>query len=73
MAERRCLRVSALTLVKCHCQLEENPVGNVEPMQLVVQYLIQAVIRLPSAGGLVAALRTFPFPRLISRIARRRQ
>jgi len=27
------------TLVNCHCQLEENPVGNVEPMQLVVQYL----------------------------------
>ena len=52
------------TLVNCYCQLEENPVGNVEPMQLVVQYLIQAVIRLPSAGGLVAALRTFPFPRL---------
>jgi len=27
------------TLVNCHRQLEENPVGNDEPMQLVVQYL----------------------------------
>jgi len=34
------------TLVNCHCQLEENPVGNVEPMQLVVQYLIQAAIKI---------------------------
>jgi len=34
----------------CHCQLEEKPVGNVEPMQLVVQYLTQAAIKLPSAG-----------------------
>jgi len=24
------------TLVNCHCQLEKNPVGNVEPMQLVM-------------------------------------
>ena len=32
-----------------HCKLEENPVGNVEPMQLVVQYLTQAAIKLPSA------------------------
>jgi len=24
------------TLVNCHCKLEENPVGDVEPMQLVV-------------------------------------
>jgi len=38
------------TLVNCHCQFEENPVGNVEPMQLVVQYLTQAAIKLPSAG-----------------------
>ena len=37
------------TLVNCHCKLEENPVGNVEPMQLVVQYLHTA-IKLPSAG-----------------------
>jgi len=27
---RRCAAVQ--TLVNCHCQLEENPVGNVEPM-----------------------------------------
>jgi len=38
------------TLVNCHCKLEENPVGNVEPMQLVVQYLTKAAIKLPSAG-----------------------
>ena len=34
------------TLVNCHCKLEENPVGNVEPMQLVMQYLTQAAIEL---------------------------
>jgi len=39
------------TLVNCHYKLEENPVANVEPMQLVVQYLTQAAIKLPSAGG----------------------
>jgi len=38
------------TLVNCRCQLEDNPVGNVEPMQLVVQYLTQAAIKLPSSG-----------------------
>jgi len=38
------------TLVNCHCQLEENPVGNVEPMLLVVQYLTQAAFKLLSAG-----------------------
>ena len=27
------------TLVNCQCKLEENPVGNVKLMQLVVQYL----------------------------------
>jgi len=24
--------------VNCHCKLEENPVGDAEPMQLVVQF-----------------------------------
>jgi len=38
------------TLVNCHCKLEENVVGNVEPMQLVVQYLTKSAIKLPSAG-----------------------
>jgi len=38
------------TLLNCHCKLEENPVGNVEPMQLVVQYLTTAAIKLASAG-----------------------
>ena len=37
------------TLVNCHCKLEENPVGNVEPMQLVEQYLAEAAIKLPSS------------------------
>jgi len=36
--------------VNCHCKLEENPVGDVEPMQLVVQYLTKTAIKLPSAG-----------------------
>ena len=34
------------TLVNCHCQLEENPVGDVEPMQ----YLTKTAVKLPSAG-----------------------
>ena len=38
------------TLVNCHCKLEENPVGKVKPVQLVVQYLTKAAIKLPSAG-----------------------
>ena len=38
------------TLVNCHCKLEENPVGNAEPMPLFVQYLTEAAIKLPSAG-----------------------
>jgi len=36
------------TLVNCYCKLEENPVGDVEPMQLIVQYLTKAAIKLPS-------------------------
>ena len=41
------------TPVNCHCKLEQNPVGdgNVEPMQLVVQYLTNAAINLPSVGA----------------------
>ena len=31
------------TLVNCHCKLEKNPVGNVEPMQLVVQFLTKTI------------------------------
>jgi len=38
------------TLVNCHCHLDENPVGYVETVQLVVQYLTKTVIKLPSAG-----------------------
>jgi len=29
------------TLVNCHCQLEKHPVGDVEPVKFVVQYLTQ--------------------------------
>jgi len=36
--------------VNCHCKLEEDPVRHVEPVQLVVQYLTQAAIKLPSAS-----------------------
>ena len=42
------------TPVNCHCKLEENPVGNVEPVQLFVQYLTEAAIKLPSAGDAAA-------------------
>ena len=31
------------TLVNCHCKLEENPIGNVEQMQFVVQAAINIV------------------------------
>jgi len=37
--------------MNCHCQLEENPVGNVEPMQLVVQYLTKTAIKLPTRAA----------------------
>jgi len=38
------------TLVNRHCKLEENPVGDVNSMQFIVQYLTQAVVILPSAS-----------------------
>jgi len=38
------------TPVNYHCQLEEHPIGDVKPVKLVVQYLTQAAIELPSAG-----------------------
>jgi len=37
------------TPVNYHCQLEEHPIGDVKPMKLVMQYLTQAMIELPSA------------------------
>ena len=46
------------TLVNCHCQLEENPVGDVEPMQLVVQYLTKAAIKLPTAVSICLSVTT---------------
>ena len=52
--------VAVQTLVNCHCKLEENPVGDVEPMQLVVQYLTQAAIKLPNAGNNTSAVRRLP-------------
>jgi len=42
--------VAVQTLVNRHCKLEENPVGDVNSMQFIVQYLAQAVVILPSAG-----------------------
>jgi len=45
---RRCAAVQ--TPVNCHCQLEKHPVGDVEPVKFVMQYLTQAVVKLPSAG-----------------------
>ena len=46
MAERRCRRVSALeTGMQC-----SDRYSGVWLMQLVVQYLTKAVVRLPSAG-----------------------
>ena len=38
------------TPMNCHCKLEEHPVGDVEPVKFIVQYLTQAAIKLPSAG-----------------------
>ena len=34
-------------LVNCHCRLEDNPVGDVEPMQLVMQYLTNLSMNRP--------------------------
>jgi len=34
-----------------HCQLEEHPVKDVEPVKFVVQYLTQAAVKLPNAGN----------------------
>jgi len=36
------------TPVNYHCQLEEHPIGDVKPMKLVVQYMTQAEVKLPS-------------------------
>jgi len=36
------------TPVNCHYKLEENPVGNSESMQLVVQYLTKTAINGPA-------------------------
>ena len=45
---RRCAAVQ--TPVNGHCQLETHPVGDVEPVKFVVQYLTEAAVKLPSAG-----------------------
>jgi len=45
---RRCTAVQ--TPVNCHCQLEKHPVEDVEPVKFFMQYLTQAVVKLPSVG-----------------------
>jgi len=45
---RQCAAVQ--TPVNCHCQLEKHPVGDVEPVKFVMQYLTQAEVKLLSAG-----------------------
>jgi len=37
------------TPINQHCQLEEHPVRDVEPVTFIVQYLTQAAVKLPSA------------------------
>jgi len=31
--------------MNCHCQLEKHPVGDVEPVKFVMQYLTQAAVK----------------------------
>ena len=38
------------TSVNSHCQLEKHPVGDVEPVKFIMQYLTQAAVKLPSVG-----------------------
>jgi len=39
--------------VNYHClQLEEHPIGDVKSVKLIVQYLTQAAVKLPSASSL---------------------
>jgi len=45
-----CFSIITIIVNDCWRLNEENPVGNVEPMQLVVQYLTKAAIKLQSAG-----------------------
>ena len=37
--------------MSCHSQLEEHPIGDVEPVKFLVQYLTQAAVKLLSAGN----------------------
>jgi len=53
---RRCAAIQ--TPVNCHCQLEKHPVGDVEPVKFVMQYLTQAAVNLPSAGDDTRSSRT---------------
>ena len=39
------------TPVNCYCELEKYPVENVQPVRFIMQYLTQAVIKLPSTGN----------------------
>jgi len=45
---RRCAAIQ--TPVNCHCQLKKHPVGDVEPVKFVMQYLTQSAVKLPSAS-----------------------
>jgi len=38
--------VAIQTPVNYHCQLEEQPIGDIKPMKLIVQYLTQATVKL---------------------------
>jgi len=42
--------IAVQTPVNCHCQLEKHPVGDIESVEFVMQYLTQAVIKLPSTS-----------------------
>jgi len=43
-------RTTVQTPVNYHSQLEEHPIGDVKPVKLVVQYLTQTAVKLPSTG-----------------------
>jgi len=47
-----------------HCPLEEHPVGNVEPVKFIMQYLTQAAVKLPCAGDDVRSAHVVTCPSL---------
>jgi len=44
---RWCMAVQ--TLVNCHCELKENSIRDVEPVELVVQQLMETMVKLPGS------------------------